>query len=158
MAKQKVSKGRKPTHPPASDAKKNLSRDSRGRYLKGQTGNPHGRPPITPELKAVKALAEVERVSNVAELVRLRDNSADEWVRIECIKLLLMYSDGKPVTAHVGSPLVGVNFNLGAGAMGGAGGLTPEAAYQLMVSGALPADPDHEAFRPAIEHKPEVAQ
>jgi hypothetical protein len=86
-------------------------RDGKGRYLTGVSGNPNGRPPITPEMKMVRELAAVEREANIASLVRIRDHSKDIWARIEAIKLLLQYSDGKPVTAHAGAPLVSVNLN-----------------------------------------------
>jgi hypothetical protein len=106
-----VRKGKKGGVTLASNTEKKSVRDAQGRFLPGVGGNPKGRPPITPELKAVRALAVEQREANVKELVRLRDNSPDDWVRIECIKLLLQYSDGKPVTAHVGAPLVAVQFN-----------------------------------------------
>jgi hypothetical protein len=95
----------------ASDTEKKSGRDGKGRFLPGVAANPKGRPPITVEIKAVRALAEVEREANVRELVRLRDNAADPWVRLEAIKMLLNYSDGKPVSRHDGAPLVALQFN-----------------------------------------------
>jgi HEAT repeat protein len=108
---KKVRKDGKACQTLESNPEKKSGRGANGRFLPGVAANPKGRPPMTVEQKAVRALAEVEREANVLELVRLRDNSLDDWVRIECIKLLLQYSDGKPVTAHVGAPLVALQFN-----------------------------------------------
>lgn len=88
------------------------ARDDRGRFKAGCSGNPRGALPLTPERKAVRDLAAAERVPNIATLVSIRDSSKDEWARIEACKLLLMYSDGKPVTAS--GPLVAMQFNQGA--------------------------------------------
>jgi hypothetical protein len=108
-------RGGKARKTPASDQKKNLDRDEKGRWAVGVSGNSRGRPPITPEMKQVKALCEVERAANVAGLVNIRDSAEDVWARIEAIKILLMYSDGKPVTAIASNgPLVNVNIANGA--------------------------------------------
>lgn len=139
-----VKKGKKPAHPLSSDPEKKSGRDERGRWISGVSANPKGRPPITAEMKAVKALAEVERAANVAKLVSLRDSSDDPWVVFECIKLLLQYSDGKPALAGNGAPLVAMNF-----AMVGGETLSPADAYRLMLNGQVGAD--HPALRPAIE-------
>jgi hypothetical protein len=108
---ENVRKGGKERATLESNTEKKSGRDAHGRFLPGVAANPKGRPPITPEIKAVRALAVEQREANVNELVRLRNTSADDWVRIECIKLLLQYSDGKPVTAHTGAPLVALQFN-----------------------------------------------
>jgi hypothetical protein len=109
-----MSKGRRERATLASNAEKKSGRDEKGRFLPGVVSNPKGRPPITVEIKAVRALAEVEREANVRELVRLRDTAEDPWVRLEAIKMLLNYSDGKPVSRHDGAPLVALQFNSGA--------------------------------------------
>jgi hypothetical protein len=99
-------------------------------------------------MKMVRALCEVEREANVAELVNLRNSATDPWVRIEAIKILLQYSDGKPaLIAPGGAPLVNLSFGMSAGGSD----LTPADAYRMMVGGLLTADPGHPAFRPALE-------
>jgi hypothetical protein len=148
---------REPAQPPSSDSGKKSVRDARGRFVVGVSGNPKGQAPRTPEMKAVRELAAVERVANIARLVDIRDNAADVWARIEAVKLLLQYSDGKPVTAHQGSPLVNVNVGLGGPGVGMPGqGMSPAEAYRYMVEGLVPATGDHPAFqsKPAIEHEP----
>ncbi len=142
--------GSKAARTPDSEPKKKFGRDDKGRWLTGESGNARGRPPITPEMKMVRSLCEVEREANVAELVRLRNSADDPWVRIEAIKILLQYSDGKPVTAHTGAPLVNMNFGMPAGTAD----LSPADAYRMMILGAITADPEHPSFRPSIEHTP----
>lgn len=132
--------------PKQRERKEISGRDDRGRFIKGLSANPKGRPPITPELKAVRALAEVHRESNVEKLVQLRDTSPDPWVVIEAIKLLLQYSDGKPVTAHTGAPLI--NLNVLNSSNSGSAALSPEAAYRAMVEGVAPLDPKYFLSKP----------
>lgn len=146
-----------------SDAEKTSralsGRDGRGRFRAGASGNPNGRKPLTPDQRAVHELCVLERPANVARLVHLRDHSADEEVQLEAIKIMLSYSDGKPVTAHVGGPLVNVNVGL---APPGGRPLSPEECYRYVISGTLPRDEElaliaqleEAARRPAIEHEP----
>jgi len=91
-------------------SEKSSQRDPRGRYLRGVSGNARGRPPITPEMKAVRELAAAERTSNIARLVHLRDHAKDAWLQLEATRVLLQYSDGKPALIHTGAPLVNVNL------------------------------------------------
>lgn len=144
----------------ASDAEKKSGRDPRGRFAVGVSGNPRGKLPATPEMKAVRDLAAVERVSNIARLVEIRDNAADVWARIEAVKILLNYSDGRPATTHVGSPLVNMNMQFnGVVPQGGGEALSPADAYKAMIEGLIPASGDHPAFqqRPALEQPTSVA-
>jgi len=103
----------KPTTTDPSGAEKNsrAGRDGRGRFASGDSPDrwKRGRPPVTPETKAVRELAAVERPANVTRLVQIRDHAKDVWARIEAVKILLQYSDGKPVSAHQGAPLVNIN-------------------------------------------------
>ena len=108
-------------------------------------------------MKAVRDLAAVERVSNIARLVEIRDNAADVWARIEAVKILLNYSDGRPATTHVGSPLVNMNMQFdGVVPQGGGEALSPADAYKAMIEGLIPASGDHPAFqqRPALSSPP----
>jgi hypothetical protein len=152
-------RARKARATPESEPEKKLGRDGKGRWLVGASGNSRGRPPITPEMKMVRELCEVEREANVAELVRLRDTAADPWVRIEAIKMLLLYSDGKPVTAIASNgPLVNVNIANGAPITSAA----EAAAFYASILGNPSADLSQIRFAsPAtdaavIEHAPAV--
>jgi hypothetical protein len=144
---------REPTDARASEAEKKAGRDQRGRFVVGVSGNPRGKLPTTPEMKAVRELAAVERAANVARLVEIRDNAADVWARIEAVRILVLYSDGKPASVHLGAPLVAMQFN-GVGPHGGGmqhGQLSPQDAYRLMCEGLIEPSGDHPAFRQAIE-------
>jgi hypothetical protein len=93
-----------------NNSAKTSDRNEKGHFLPGVSGNRKGRKPISVEMKEVRELCIVERPANVSCLVRIRDGAKDVWARIEAVKLLLQYSDGKPVTAHTGAPLVNVNL------------------------------------------------
>ncbi len=136
-----------------SNPEKKSGRGANGRFLPGAVANPKGRPPITVEIKAVRALAEVEREANVRELVRLRDTAADPWVRLEAIKMLLNYSDGKPVSRHDGAPLVALQFNNNGG-MPIADAHTAAQVYESIMRDPT-IDLDSIKFAPAlIEQRP----
>ena len=82
------------------------------------------------------------------------------WARIEAVKILLNYSDGRPATTHVGSPLVNMNMQFnGVVPQGGGEALSPADAYKAMIEGLIPASGDHPAFqqRPALEQPTSVA-
>ncbi len=71
-------------------------RDSRGRFLKGVSGNLTGRPPLAPE---AKQLLLAQREMNIGRLVELRDQTKDGWLALEATKILLAYDLGKPVVS-----------------------------------------------------------
>jgi hypothetical protein len=70
-----------------------------------------------------------------------------------CARARGSYSDGKPVTQHIGAPLVNVNLLGGGGAVPG-GQLTDADVHKLHCAGLITAEQAREAFRrarPALE-------
>lgn len=95
--------------PERAGKKISRTRDASGRFALGCAPGP-GRRPTDPTLKA---LAAADRERNFGFIRSLRDDrKADMELRFEAAKLLASYSDGKPLTAHVGAPLVNLNFGM----------------------------------------------
>lgn len=132
-----------PESAPEKKSQAPVIRDGSGRFVRGASGNPAGRPATD---TAFKLLAVADRQKNFDFIRRLRDNSkVSADLRFEAAKLLAQYSDGKPLGS--GAPLVAIDLRNNASAVPG-GHLSPTDAYRMMIDGTLPLDPEHEAFRP----------
>jgi hypothetical protein len=113
-------------------------------FVKGGVGNPRGRPVIEPRVRRYarrydqRACRELWKIGS--------DPNVPPDARRRALTDLIAIGSGRPnreMTIHNpgGTPLVALNFG---------GGVSPEQAYRAMVEGALPADPSHPAFRPAL--------
>lgn len=124
---------------PERGAKKSSRvRDAAGRFVVGTAPGP-GAPAKDPDLRAacrLRAMSDLERLDVIIA------KSRDEWLVLEAIKTRFQYGFGKPVTAHLGGPLV--NVNIGAPVPGET--MTPEAAYAAMCAGTIEIDPEHPVF------------
>lgn len=73
------------------------------RWPPGVSGNPKGRPPMTPEQREARRLAKAEVAASLATLVALRDGAEVQGVRASCAVHLLKLAgvsfneDGAPV-------------------------------------------------------------
>lgn len=71
-----------------------------GRFVKGQSGNPGGRPKA---VKEVIEAAQLEGVASVEALVRIRDDADDPHAVIAAAKALLERGYGKPFQPLTGA-------------------------------------------------------
>jgi hypothetical protein len=123
-----------------------------GRPFKpGRSGNPLGRRPIAPE---VKALARQYGAEAIAKLVTLMRHAPDERTQLAAARELLNRGYGRvPFSVeHSGAPLVAVNVGIQANGER----ITAEMAYRAMLEGGIAPDPAHPAFRPILA-APETA-
>ncbi len=84
-------------------------RDERGRWLKGVSPNPGGRPPEDRELRE---LARGHGSAAIAKLVQLMHTAEDERVQLGAAEALLTRGFGRPAEAASG-PLVAINVGPG---------------------------------------------
>jgi hypothetical protein len=142
MPEQRL-KQRPPTEDPA-DAAEQPSKVLGRPFVKGRSGNPRGRPPIEPRVRHYARKYDLRMCRVLASLAE--DVKAPWSERRRAAMDLIAVGSGRPAKEMVISPTAPlVALNLG-GLM-----VSPEQAYRAMVEGALPADPLHEAFRPALE-------
>ena len=74
----------------------NTARDGAGIWRKGVSGNPGGRPAGYSEFVAA---ARAEGPASLAELIRLRDGSENDSVRVSACREILDRGYGKPAQA-----------------------------------------------------------
>jgi len=74
----------------------NTARDGAGKWRKGVSGNPGGRPAGYSEFVAA---ARAEGAASLAELIRLRDQSEHDAVRVSACREILDRGFGKPAQA-----------------------------------------------------------
>jgi hypothetical protein len=83
------------------------ARDERGRFMKGITGNPGGRPAIQEEIKDMLKNATAPAVELLTET--MRDDTAPISLRIKCAETILDRVYGKaaqPIEAIMSAPAV----------------------------------------------------
>ncbi len=103
-------KGRK-RHPHNTGdlARARAARDGQGRFLKGVSGNPGGRPV---EERALKELARSHTVEAIEKIVALMRSAEDERVQFLAAQELLDRGHGRAAPAVTSGPLV--NITMGA--------------------------------------------
>lgn len=115
-------------------------------FQKGISGNPNGRPKIEPRVRKYARKYDQRMCKVLASIAEDPKQPVSE--RRRAAMDLIAVGSGRPaviqeVGGKAGAPLV--NFNFGAGQPGP---LSPEAAYKLMVDGAIEPDARHAAFVP----------
>lgn len=140
---KKPGKGRKSRPHNTSDlARAGAARDDKGRFLKGVSGNPGGRPV---EEREMKALARSHTVEAIEKLVALMRSAADQRVQFLAAEALLDRGHGRAAPAVASGPLVNIT-------MGAAGPIVDAAAaaavYADVMSGRL--DLSSVEFAPAL--------
>lgn len=126
-------------------------------FVKGICPNPGGRPKREPRVKRFARRFSRRMIKVLVDLAEDSKNAPSE--RRKAAMDVIAYDAGRPavvqeIAGRDGQP-VGPLVNIQLGQQPGSA-LTAAQAYAYMVSGAIPADPDHEAFR-TIESKPEEA-
>jgi hypothetical protein len=120
-------------------------------FQKGVSGNPAGRPKIEPRVRRYARRYDRRMCRVLAEIAEDPKQPVSE--RRRAAMDLIAVGSGRPaviqeVGGKEGAPLVAFNFAPQHRP------LTPEAAYRLMVEGALEADSQHAAFKPGEEVQP----
>jgi hypothetical protein len=126
----------------------------------GQSGNPLGRPRVEPRVRKYARRYDRRMCRVLASIAEDPKMPAAE--RRRAAMDLVAIGSGRPavvqeIAGRNGEqlgPLVAMQFN-GVGTHGG-GQLSPEQAYSMMLTGAIPLDPQHPAFHPAIEVQPSI--
>ncbi len=140
---KKPGKGRKSRPHNTSDlARAGAARDDKGRFLKGVSGNPGGRPV---EERAMKELARSHTVEAIEKIVALMRGAEDERVQFLAAQELLDRGHGRAAPAVASGPLVNIT-------MGGGGQIVDAASaaavYSDVMSGRL--DVASIEFAPAL--------
>ena len=143
MSDTKRRKGRKSRpHNTIDLARARGARDDKGRFLKGVSGNPGGRPV---EEREMKALARSHTVEAIEKIVALMRAAADERVQFLAAQELLDRGHGRAAPAVTSGPLVNIT-------MGGAGPIVDAASaaqvYSDVMAGRL--DLSSLEFAPAL--------
>lgn len=153
---ESVEEGTKPVESEAPPSSKFLEKQ----FRKGVSGNPSGRPRIEPRVRKYARRYDRRMCRVLASIAE--DKSAPVSERRKAANDLVAIGSGRPalvqeIAGRNGEqlgPLVALNF--GGGMQHGQ--LSPQDAYRMMVEGAIPVDPTHPAFKPALEHMPAEAE
>ena len=82
------------TPSPQNRGKAGRARDSSGRFMKGASGNPGGRPTLPSELKELARSLSMEGLQYVAAMLR-RETTSDRDM-LAAVRLLMEYGYGRP--------------------------------------------------------------
>lgn len=80
-----------------SGAKQEQKRDAKGRFVKGQSGNPSGRPAMPAEIMDMARASAPDAITMAIRFVN--DEDADPRVRLKAAEILLDRGYGKPTQA-----------------------------------------------------------
>jgi hypothetical protein len=80
-----------------SGAKQEQKRDAKGRFVKGQSGNPSGRPAMPAEIMNMARASAPDAIKMAIQFVN--DEDADPRVRLKAAEILLDRGYGKPTQA-----------------------------------------------------------
>jgi len=115
--------GRKPKPQRPKKAASAIPRLADGKFQKGFSGNPNGKPVVAAEVKELARVHGPEAIARLAELMRSPDGAT---AIAACRELLNRgYGKAEQTINSPGGPLVSITM--------GSGPLTPEQAYALIV-------------------------
>jgi hypothetical protein len=90
------------------------SRDKAGRFRKGESGNPNGRPKIPSEVKEMFKAATTDAAKLLIET--MNDSGADIKLRIDCAEKIIERVYGKPTQPIDGDMIAKIEIKLPEGA------------------------------------------